>query len=118
LRHFGVPRVIEDRLRFMGLYHSPFNELPVAVCEDQLRYWDHPPVSTSRARVWLHIAAANIALRRRDFERASIQLKRSPECAGIAAIEIALARAYVESRVGSEVGARIADAERALSGAA
>jgi hypothetical protein len=117
LRRFGVPRAIEDRLRFMGLYHSPFSELPVAICEDQLRHWDHPPVSTSRARVWLFIGAANVALRRRDFERASSHFERCSQAEGAAAIEAALGRAYIESRVGTPaaVSERIDGAERILS---
>src|SRR5262249_29122459 len=39
LRVFGVPRTIEQRLRWMGLYHSPFNDLPLPLCCDQLRLW-------------------------------------------------------------------------------
>src|SRR5689334_18019621 len=35
LRAFGVPSPIEARLRWMGLYQSPFNDLPLALCLDQ-----------------------------------------------------------------------------------
>jgi hypothetical protein len=123
LRIFGVPRAVEDRLRFMGLYHSPFNDLPLPVCLDQLRIFDRPPLSESRARVWLHLGYASVALRRRDFEEAARCLGRSAEVAAApddACIEQALARAYLLSRVGrdTEVAEQLAAAERALAGAA
>ena len=122
LRTFGVPRGVEDRLRFMGLYHSPFNDLPLPVCLDQLRIFDRPPLSESRARVWLHLGYASVALRRRDFEEAGRCLERSTEAAPMpddARIEHALARAYLLSRVGSDadVAAQLAAAERFLAGA-
>lgn len=58
LRRFGVPRSIEDRLRWMGLYHSPFNDLPLALCEDQLCLWDQPPIGLRARRGWWLYAAA------------------------------------------------------------
>lgn len=122
LRTFGVPRAVEERLRFMGLYHSPFNDLPISVCLDQLRIFDRPPLSESRARVWLHLGYASIALRRRDFEEAGRCLGRSEEASAApdeARVEQALARAYLLSRVGTEaeVEEQLAAAERALSAA-
>lgn len=50
LRRFGVPRPIEDRLRWLGLYHSQFNDLPILLCEDQLRLWDQLQLRVTRAR--------------------------------------------------------------------
>lgn len=130
LRRFGVPRLIEDRLRWMGLYHSPFNDLPIALCEDQLRLWDQPPVSESRARVWLELAAASVALRKRAFDEARRKLEAAaktlalagsdPASTAEARIEAALVRAYLESRTGTTEGvlASLAQAERELEGAA
>jgi hypothetical protein len=63
LRVFGVPKSIEARLRWMGLYQSPFNDLPLALCLDQLRLWDRPPISESRARVWIELGQASCAAR-------------------------------------------------------
>ena len=136
LRHFGVPRAIEDRLRWMGLYHSPFNDLPLPLCDDQLRLWDHPPISTSRARLWLRLAAASVALRRRDFAKAQATLDEAqkilqspvrkgsdgydsgdaPEIRVDARIEAALARAYLQSRTDDDetVQQSLADAQRDL----
>lgn len=127
LRRFGVPRSIADRLRWMGLYHSPFNDLPLGLCEDQLRLWDQPPIAASRARVWLQLAATSVALRRRAFDKARAALDgavatlaaRSPDEArpADASIEAALARAYLESRIGTdqEVTALLQKAEQALA---
>lgn len=60
----------------MGLYHSPFSDLPLPLCIDWLTLLDRPPVSTSRARVWLHLGkpAAPWA---GDFEDAA-HLERPP----------------------------------------
>jgi hypothetical protein len=75
LRRFGVPRAVEDRLRWMGLYHSPFNDLPLTLCEDQVRLWDQPPISASRARVWLQLASTSVAALSR---RRASSWRRSP----------------------------------------
>ena len=127
LRRFGVPRAIEDRLRWMGLYHSPWNDLPIPLCEDQLRLWDQPPVASSRARVWIELAAASVALRRRDFEAAGRKLAGAartlatagPDAAprADARVEVALARAYLESRTaqGPQVEASLDEAAQALA---
>ncbi len=126
LRRFGMPRAIEDRLRWMGLYHSPFNDLPMALCEDQLRLWDQPPVSVSRARVWLELAAASVALRKRAFDEARAKLEAAEKTLSLpfretekpvdAYIETALVRAYLESRTGTSesVLASLQQAERTL----
>lgn len=129
LRRFGVPRAIEDRLRWMGLYHSPFNDLPLTLCEDQVRLWDQPPISASRARVWLQLASTSVALRRRAFAPARVQLEAVAQTLAVsgadaaryadASIEAALACAYLESRIGSDptVDAYLERAEQALDGA-
>ena len=119
LRTFGVPRAVEDRLRFMGLYHSPFNDLALPVCLDQLRLFDRPPLSESRARVWLQLGFTSAALRAREFEQAGSCLARAAEVAALphdAQLEAALAQAYLRSRIGSdaEVVAQLDAAERIL----
>lgn len=122
LRTFGVPRAVEERLRFMGLYHSPFNDLPLPVCLDQLRLFDRPPLSESRARVWLQLGFTSTALRAREFAQAHSCLDRVAAIAAAPAdaqLETALAEAYLLSRVGSdaEVAARLDAAERILAAA-
>lgn len=118
-----MPRPIEDRLMWMGVYHSLFNDLPVALCADQLRLWDFPPVSASPARVWLQLCAASLALRQRDFSVARACYDRvAAVLAGgrvrdEAHIEHALMVAYLESRTGpdaAQVGA-LESAERVLA---
>jgi hypothetical protein len=103
LRVFGVPQTIEARLRWMGLYQSPFNDLPLALCLDQLRLWDRPPISESRARVWLHLGHASCALRQQDFAAAEQHLAAAAGSHDAAArIEQLLASAYVEDRKGGD----------------
>lgn len=106
LRVFGLPTTIEARLRWMGLYHSPFNDLALALCVDQLRVWDRPPISESRARVWLHLGHASCALRRQDFEVAREHVAHVRGATDDAArIEALLIEAYIASRLGGDVGA-------------
>lgn len=123
LRVFGVPATVESRVRWMGLYHSPFGDLPLPLCVDQLRLWDRPPVSTSRARVWLHLGHASCALRGRALADASAHLTRaSAALAGLAGhddarIELALVGAYAASQCGEPVAAAFGGAERMLAAA-
>lgn len=125
IRVFGVPQPIEQRLRWLGLYHSPFNDLPVELCLDQLRLWDRPPVSTSRARVWLHLGFASCALRRRDRDDASVHTRRARSALAAlgpdydaARIELCFVEAYVASRRDDgtvEHDVALADAARLLA---
>jgi tetratricopeptide (TPR) repeat protein len=116
LRQLGLPRPIEARLRWMGLYHSPFNDLPLPLCLDQLRLWDRPPVAESRARVWLHLGFASTALRRRDFAAAGLHLDDAARASPPpdAQLEIALSRAYLLSRVGGDGESELERAARLL----
>jgi tetratricopeptide (TPR) repeat protein len=124
LRAFGVPKPVEARLRWMGLYHSPFNDLPLPLCVDQVRLWDRPPVSDSRARVWVVLGHASVALRGRDFDGAAVHLERAGSAlAGLPAdydaarIERALAQAYLASRAEGDVEARLDEAAALLDSA-
>ncbi|MFZ5891377.1 MAG: hypothetical protein ACOY0T_10025 [Myxococcota bacterium] len=72
---FGLPSSVDARLRWMARYHSRFTDLPLPVCEDLVRLWDHPPTSERReSRIWLAIARASIALRREQAELAASYL--------------------------------------------
>jgi tetratricopeptide (TPR) repeat protein len=124
LRVFGVPAAIENRLRWMGLYQSPFNDLPLSLCLDQLRLWDRPPLSASRARLWLHLGYASCALRQRAFDDARAHLRHATAAAAgltaeydAARIEIALMSAYLASREQGDVRAGLDDAARLLENA-
>lgn len=100
LRVFGPPATIEARLRWMGLYHSPFNDLPLALCADQLRVWDRPPVSSSRARVWIQLGLASCALRDQRYDDAAHHAEQARAAQGleVARIELALLDGYIASR--------------------
>jgi hypothetical protein len=117
VRQLGLPRTIEDRLRWMGLYHSPFNDLPLSLCLDQLRLWDRPPVADSRARVWLHLGFASAALRSRDFDGAAPHLELAARATppGDAQLEIALGRAYLFSRIPGDADGELARAAQLLA---
>jgi tetratricopeptide (TPR) repeat protein len=119
LRVFGPPATAESRLRWMGLYHSPFTDLPIALCLDQLRLWDRPPISESRARVWIQLGYATCALRQRRFDEAAQHCvqARVAEVPDDARIELALIEAYLASRSDGDVSALLDAAERALASA-
>ena len=100
---FGLPGDVQARLRWMAAYHSRFTDLPVPVCEDLVRLWDHPPTNDRRdSRVWLGIARTCIALRRSEDERALElleQIERDLEYAPVEArIEFLLIRAFIASK--------------------
>jgi len=73
---FGLPHSVEARLRWMAAYHSRFTDLPVPVCDDLIRLWDHPPTTERREnRAFLALARASIALRRNDASLATSRLR-------------------------------------------
>lgn len=74
LRTFGMPRDVERRAKWMGVYHSRFTDLPVSLCLDQLRLWDRPPLAESRTRAWLALGFATVALRQDDLAAAEEHL--------------------------------------------
>jgi hypothetical protein len=122
LRAFGMPRTALARVRWMGLYHSPFTDLPVGLCLDLLRVWDRPPVSASKARVYLQLGFASCALRQRQFEEARSHLEAVHGALvgaeGAALVEHALGLAFLESREHPErVPALLDDAARHLASA-
>jgi hypothetical protein len=101
VRRFGLPGSIEDRLRFLGTYHSRFVDLPLGLCADLVRSWDRPPTSESRlGRLWLALARASLALRARAFDLAAAELGRAElsDAPLDARAEHGLVAAYLASR--------------------
>ena len=109
---FGMPKSVEDRVRWLGLYHSPFNDLPVELCLDHLRLWDRPPMSGSRARLWVHLGFTTCALRtrqqadaKRHADRAREALAGLPALYDLARVELALVDAFIASHPPSDAEA-------------
>jgi len=91
----------------MGAYHSRFTDLPVSVCEDLVRLWDHPPTTERREdRAWLALARTTILLRKNDFAAAHTELTRAEKDLSVAPeearVEAALALAFIASRSAPE----------------
>ena len=116
LRAFGLPTPVADRIRWMGHYHSRFTDLPVSLGEELLRPWLRPPTSESPARVWLLLAQANLAIRRRGDPSPHLdQAALVPNPPDAAACELALVRAYhLERRDPAAATAALDAAEAAL----
>ena len=111
---FGLPSTVERRLRWMAAYHSRFADLPVPVCEDLVRLWDHPPTTERlESRSWLALARASIALRKNDHDQAETQLAsvRGELDVGLR-VEHALVRAYLAREAAAPL---LDDAARALA---
>jgi len=104
LTAFGLPTNIQARLRWMAAYHSRFTDLPIDVCEDLTRLWDHPPTTERREnRAWLALARTSIALRRNDYQTARTSLEQADNELGStsvveAQIETLLVRAFIASK--------------------
>lgn len=100
LRHFGLPRVVDDRIRWMGQYHTRFIDLPATICADLLRPWMRPPVSESPAFVWVLLGQVNLALRRKADPAALLAQAGhlAPRAEVAAQIELALVQAFAWTR--------------------
>lgn len=107
LRTFGMPKDVEQRARWMGVYHSRFTDLPVSLCFDQLQLWNRPPLADSRAGAWLQLGLATVALRRGDLDGAAKRLGAVRGGHGhiAARIEARLLEAYLASRRGARAEA-------------
>ncbi|EYF03515.1 hypothetical protein [Chondromyces apiculatus] len=114
VRAFGLPVAVEARLKWMGVYHSRFTDLPRSLCLDQLRLWDRPPVSGARARVWVELGLSSVALRGRDMATAGVHLRRAravPGASPAARVEACLCEAFLASKQGERARAEAALAE-------
>lgn len=68
LRHFGVPRAIEDWARWLAQYHGRFTDLPSSLRLEQLRIWDRPPISESPVAAWIDVGLASAHHRRGELD--------------------------------------------------
>lgn len=116
---FGVPHAVEQRVRWMGHYHSRFTDLPTSLCREILASWDCPPLSETSARSWIQLGFANVALRLREHERAVEHLRQAALATGADAsvcIELGLVEAYLLARDDpAESGRLLDDVEASLA---
>ena len=74
LRYFAVPKSIETWTKWAGQYHSRFSDLPTGIRLEQLRLLERPPVSESRAVIWVHLGTASVAHQLLDFDQMNRRL--------------------------------------------
>ncbi len=116
---FGMPKTLVCRVRWMGLYHSRFSDLPTSVCTELLSVWNRPPMSESGARVWVQLGLASVALRTRERAKALEHLQQAalaaPASGPQAQIELALVMAFAEHKDAPQRSAdRLKEAERLI----
>jgi len=103
---FGLSAAAQDRVRWMGHYHSRFTDLPTSVCAELLATWNRPPVSESKTRVWVYLGLASVALRRRERSLATAHLTQArlalTAAPAAAQAEYALVAAYAAGRDSNE----------------
>jgi hypothetical protein len=118
LRCFGLPAAVNDRVRWMGQYHTRFTDLPASVCEELLRPWDRPPVSESPARIWVLLGRVGLALRRRRTGDVEALLEQAAllvsQAEAAAQIELCLISAYAWSRPDPELAREPLERARVL----
>ena len=99
LRHLGIPFDVNAHLRWLGQYHSRWNDLPSSLRLEHMRLWDRPPTSESNLVVWVHIGFASVHLRRRETESCRLRLDAArnayPSADPIAQLEMDLLTARV-----------------------
>ncbi len=113
---FGLPGSVVDRVRWMGLYHSRFTDLPTSICRELLVSWNRPPVSETPARVWVQLGLASVALRQRRYDQAAMHLTQAERTPGppAAKVELALSQSYLLSRTDSTASERLLDTAETL----
>ena len=100
---FGLPEAVDQRVRWLGQYHSRFTDLPASMAADLLRAWSQPPTTESRTgRAWIALGHASLAIRAHDHPAAAAHLARArTDLAGapaLARLEAVLVRAYLATR--------------------
>ena len=101
LRFIGFTSPIEQWVKWLGMYHTRFADLPSSLRLEQLALWNRPPVSESPLACWIAIGMAAAHYSRLDataFEHWITRAEKQMAGAGAAAaIEIALLRAQIET---------------------
>jgi hypothetical protein len=101
LRLFGVTSSIEQWLRWLGMAHTRFTELPSGLRLEQLTLWNRPPIAETPLVGWIELGIAHAHHSRLDHEAREHWLTRAElhaAAAGPAAeIELLLARVEAES---------------------
>lgn len=114
LRAFGLPGTMLAWARMLGQYHSRLSDLSVPVRHDQLRLWDRPPISESRAAAWIHLGLASLAHRRRDRQQVVHRMALASRVVARAEPAAALEHRLFEARLASDAAALLDQAASEL----
>jgi hypothetical protein len=124
LRFFGFTSPIEQWVKWMGIYHTRFADLPSGLRLQHLALWYRPPISESSLACWIEVGTASAHYSRLDLEACDTWLSRAERravAAGAEAeIEVGLVRAQLDAEAGDHASAadRLRTIEARLVGAA
>ncbi len=110
LRYFGFTSPIEQSVKWTGIYHTRFADLPSGLRLQQLTMWNRPPVAESPLACWIEIGIASAHYSRLDLAACEHWLARAERrVAGAgpeAELEVALVRAQLDTELGHRAAAQ------------
>ena len=124
LRFLGFTTPVEQWVKWMGIYHTRFADLPAGLRLEHLALWNRPPISESPLACWIDVGIASVHFSRLDLAACDHWLSRAERhLAAIdheAEIEVGLVRAQLETETGAHDAAarRLAAIETCLEHAA
>ncbi len=99
VRSFGVPRPLEDSVRWLGQYHSRFSDLPLDLRAAELQRWRRPPITETSLVSWLELGLASVELQGGDGDAALARVRRCASLLGRAEPAARLEGTLLEARV-------------------
>jgi hypothetical protein len=109
LRFFGFTSPIEQWVKWMGIYHTRFSDLPSGLRLETLELWNRPPIAESPLACFLQVGIASAHYSRLDLTTCRHWLERAERhttAAGVEAeLEVGLVRAQLETEQGDHAAA-------------
>ncbi|MGE0550618.1 MAG: hypothetical protein AB7O24_08605 [Kofleriaceae bacterium] len=112
LRLLGFTAPIEQFVKWMGIYHTRFADLPSGLRLQHLALWNRPPVTESSLACWIELGIASAHYSRLDLTACEHWLARAERRGAAAGIEALLELGLVRAQLDSELGRHDAARER------
>jgi hypothetical protein len=106
LRFFGFTSPVEQWVKWMGIYHTRFADLPSNLRLEHLALWNRPPISESPLACWIDVGIASAHFSRLDLAACDHWLARAERHVAAAGreaeLEVGLVRAQLETETGDQ----------------